>query len=434
MQAQAGKRWDTETGLWVEDCCNLRDEAAQVASLGLDESDNEDFDDDDPGRKVADTSLYDIIGVKPNASPAEIKKQYYKVALKLHPDKNQDDPEAGVKFQKLAQAYQVLSDPKLRERYDTIGAEAMNDQALPNIDPGLFFSMLFGAEQFEKYIGKLYLAMQTDHIAKDLQRDFDRHQAAQGQDGQPPRDVIGNSIEREMRWSSDKKDGKIKRQQFAREVSCASELVARLDRFCIGRNQDGWTASVLQEAQELARVSFGGRLLRTIGAAYEFAAEQFFTAMFGNFTLDGQLQSWKDSTHAAKVKVQAACSVARSAMAVKEMHDIAGPGMSSDDQGKRDEAAKHALSSFEGSLPTFLQTIWDISQMDIENTLRKVCDKVLKDVSVPWQIRYRRAVAMQRLGQIFRDAGQVELKDLSNSTVAKAQLEEALYSAIREKG
>lgn len=40
----------------------------------------------------------------------------------------------------------------------------------------LFFGMLFGAEQFEKYIGKLYVAMQTDHFAKDLQKDFERHQ------------------------------------------------------------------------------------------------------------------------------------------------------------------------------------------------------------------------------------------------------------------
>lgn len=55
--------------------------------------------------------------------------------------------------------------------------DAISDQALPNIDPGLFFSMLFGAEQFEKYIGKLYLAMESDHIAKDLKKDFERQGA-----------------------------------------------------------------------------------------------------------------------------------------------------------------------------------------------------------------------------------------------------------------
>ncbi len=84
-------------------------------------SDDELGDDARPARKVADTSFYDILEVKPNATASEIKKNYYKVALKLHPDKNQNDPEASRKFQKLAQAYQVLSDPKLREKYDTNG-------------------------------------------------------------------------------------------------------------------------------------------------------------------------------------------------------------------------------------------------------------------------------------------------------------------------
>jgi len=399
--------------------------------MGDDSDDDEVPDDGRPVRKVADTSFYDILEVKPNASPAEIKKNYYKVALKLHPDKNQNDPEASRKFQKLAQAYQVLSDPKLREKYDASGADAISDQSLPSIDPALFFSMLFGAEQFEKYIGKLYIAMHSEGICRDIQKDFERHQA--GEESLPGRDVIGNSIERELPWGMGKKDSNIRRQQFVREVTCAENLVARLDRWVGGRNPDGWTKSVLKETAELAQVSFGGRLLRAIGWVYESSADQYLTSLWGNFTVDGHLQSWRDSAHSTSVKLNVMSSMGRSAFAVKEMTEAVGSGMSDEDQAKRDEAARQAMSSLEGSLPVFLQTIWDITQMDVESTLYKVCDKVLKDVSVPWQIRYRRAHALKRLGQMFRDAGQLEFKDMSNSQVAKQQLEEALYSAIREK-
>lgn len=143
--------------------------------------------------------------------------------------------------------------------------------------------------------------------------------------------------------------------------------------------------------------------------------------------------AFQDGMHSTEVKFKAMSSVAKSGFAVKEMTDAAGSGMSDEDQAKRDAAARQALSSLEGSLPVFLQTIWDISQMDIEATLYKVCDRALKDISVPWQIRYRRAIALKRLGQIFRDAGQVELKDLTNAQIVKQQLEEALYSAIRER-
>lgn len=366
----------------------------------------------------------------------DIKKAYYQAALRVHPDKNPDDPEASQRFQALAQAYQVLSDPKLRERYDQLGKEAVSDAALPSIDPALFFSMLFGSEQFERYIGKLYLAMQTDHIAKDLQRDMDRRtKGATSSDGTPARDVIGDSIEREMRFSADsKKDQRMKRQQMAREVQCAKNLCERLDRWVLARDEVGFTNSISQEASELVRVSFGGRLLRTIGIIYESCAEQFFASLRGQFTLETQLASLRESTHNAKVRLQAMSSVARSAFAVKRMHDAAGAqGPSEEDQEKKEEAARQTMSSLEESLPVFLQTIWDVSAVDIESTLRHVCDKVLKDVSVPWQVRQRRAVAMLRLGRIFRDAGQMERTDLSQSQVAKQHLEEALYGALREK-
>lgn len=52
-------------------------------------------------------------------------------------------------------------------------------------------------------------------------------------------------------------------------------------------------------------------------------------------------------------------SVAKSAIAVKEMTDAAGSGMADEDQAKRDAAARQALTTLEGSLPVFLQAIWD---------------------------------------------------------------------------
>ena len=51
---------------------------------------------------------------------------------------------------------------------------------------------------------------------------------------------------------------------------------------------------------------------------------------------------------------------------------------------------------------------------------------------MPWQIRVRRAVALQKLGRIFQDVGQVERCDLTQPNAAKQQLEEAIFGSIRE--
>lgn len=392
------------------------------------------------GRRVADTSYYDSIGVSPAASSADIKKAYYKAALRVHPDKNPGDPEASMRFQQLAQAYQVLSDSRLRDRYDQMGQEGVSEAGLPAVDPALFFSTLFGSEPFERYIGKLYLAMQTDHIAKDLQKDLERRHQQDGAENShlPDRDAIAESLEREMRWSADsKKARRMKQQQFVREVTCAKNLVQKLDRWVLERDEHGFTQAVSQEAADLVQVSFGGRLLRTIGGIYESCAEQWFANLHGNFTLEMQLAQWRESAQSWQARANALSSCAKSAMAMKRMHDVASsvPDEESEmDQDRKEEAARQTMSSLEDSLPVFLQTIWDISAVDIEGTLRHVCRKVLKDVSVPWQIRWRRACALLRLARIFRDVGQREHSDLSKSAVAKQHLEEAIYGAIREKG
>ncbi|WP_316817347.1 molecular chaperone DnaJ [Pedobacter nyackensis] len=64
---------------------------------------------------------YDVLGVSRSTSADEIKKAYRKLAIKYHPDKNPDDKSAEDKFKEAAEAYEVLSNPEKKQRYDHYG-------------------------------------------------------------------------------------------------------------------------------------------------------------------------------------------------------------------------------------------------------------------------------------------------------------------------
>lgn len=72
-----------------------------------------------PQQKVGQSTFnpYQVLGLAPDATASEIKKKYHQLALKIHPDKN-SDPKAAAKFQELQKAYDVLSHPEKRARYD----------------------------------------------------------------------------------------------------------------------------------------------------------------------------------------------------------------------------------------------------------------------------------------------------------------------------
>ena len=104
-QRYLGKVWNEKERKWIEDFYSLDDEAVQVEQEFLEENQQTEHHNHShvPSKHVSDRQLYDLLEVEPDASYAQIKKQYYKLAKQYHPDKCHDDPNAKDRFQKLGE-------------------------------------------------------------------------------------------------------------------------------------------------------------------------------------------------------------------------------------------------------------------------------------------------------------------------------------------
>ena len=79
---------------------------------------------------MAKRDYYEVLGVNKSASADDIKRAYRRKAMKFHPDKNPNDKSAETKFKECAEAYEVLSDPDKRQRYDQFGHDGLRGMGM----------------------------------------------------------------------------------------------------------------------------------------------------------------------------------------------------------------------------------------------------------------------------------------------------------------
>lgn len=476
---QDGKEWDEEKQEWV--FYNLSAEASEILELSDDEfvailvkkhedetakwkvceasgtdeaqtkQDGSNAQEEKPPpqqsipRKsaVKELEYYEILGVPSIASQAEIKKAYYLRAKENHPDRHRDDPEAHHKFQKIGEAYQVLSDERLRANYDRDGKDGV--EGAPKMDAASMYAMIFGSEKFEPLIGELRIARMM----------------------QPEEETAGpKKFESRLNDFHQKK----------RVVQCAVNLAAKLERYLDG-DVEGFRAAAQEEATELSQTTFGAALLGVIGRGYvEFAnaekggitdslsANMSSTARkisaSAKIASSGIQLAWgarkTQEAHAALTRGESANAAPPSAAEASgssnnnnnSASDGTGAGEANTDsksggdsgtvtaagetEVKDDSKMKKRLEDASGLM---IGMMWNATMLDVDKTLSKVVHKVVNDHAVHDGARRKRKDALVLLGQVFSAYGvasEVGLADFK-AKLSEQMAQAATTGAARER-
>lgn len=330
---------------------------------------------------VKDTKYYDILGVNPEASPAEIKKGYYRAALKYHPDKNPTDREnAELRFKEVGEAYQVLSDGQLRSRYDEFGEAAAQPEAGFQ-DAHVFFRQMFGGEAFVDIIGEISLATMMVDLAEEQERQANGNVEI-GEGG------AYRSDEEQRRAEAAKRREQYQQANEQRIEHLAERLAKKLALMVEGHyTMADFKDYITKEARNLREESYGPQLLRTVGYIYAIKAKQALgrDKMFG---LPGFYHSVREAGHLAS-NFASALMTTRRLQKEAEMQQVEGrtspPIEGSDVEQER-----------------VFNVIWRWSAVDIEYSLGKVCERVLEDPKVTKEALQKRAIALKEVGDIYK--------------------------------
>jgi len=380
-QTRHGMIWDADKREWV--LYSLDDDLKETRYL-LQQSSASKGEGGSRNRAVKDYKYYDLLELSPDATASQIKRAYYKAAKILHPDKN-PDADAGEKFRQLSVAYQVLSDPQRRADYDRQGAsESDADYLGAEVDPFVFFSIVFGSDLVEPFVGELSIASWVDSIVR-LSR------------AETP-DLMEF-------WSESGL------AQHKRRVEIASTLRDKVAPLVDGKmSQDEFATKCKLEAEAINEGAFGATFLLAIGDALAWSAEAYIGTYTSPMGIRGLYSALLRKLDGAKKSMKTASSFVSVAKQGMKAYTTAREDGAVDFESK-EEKEKYIMDMGERSLPAILEMAWAVNVKDIGTTLHFACQKLFSDSgsaarpTIDIEERLRRAEAISILGKQFQSVG-----------------------------
>lgn len=336
-----------------------------------------------------DTKYYDLLGVPADASQAEIKKAYYKAAMKHHPDKNIDNrEEAERRFKEIGEAYQILSDESLRRRYDEFGIGAEPEGGFR--DPREFFKQTFGGEAFVDIIGEISFARLLDAANDEAMRQQQEEEV--GSSGGPKRLQIDEAARAEMQ-----------RAHQERVDRLLEKLKGKLALYVDGLYSEAEFREYCgKEAANLRKESYGLELLQTVGYVYTNKAKQFLgkDEFLGLASLYHQVKEKGHIVSGLFSTISAYSDLARD-QKQKQQQQQQLQQKSSPDSPKDDDVLNDDKSVDEAKV---FALVWKMSALEVESVLREVCEMllVLNTDGSTRLVLQKRAQALKILGDAYR--------------------------------
>jgi len=411
-----GKWWNENEGKWIK--TNLPKDYEKIKDLPEDDVDilgdaTKEVEEAAAASvtatsEVNDMYYYDVLDVGPEAEPSAIKRKYYVLARKYHPDKvGKDDKEAADKFKDIAEAYQVLSDPDLRKQYDKEGRDGLSAdktgiaQTAPTLDPAMLFAFLFGSDQFSDFIGRLAAATSAS---------------------------IGDSPKISP--------GQARELQSRRVLRLAVKLAERLSTWTDSADDEAKEACKIAwktEAEELSMASFGIQLVRLIGQAYSLCAVQFLGSVESGVGMPS-ISKWAKSKGAKfeekrkdrKLNMQKLTAGFEMMGKQSEIAKKISKAETEEEKLELQQMLEEAMSH------TLLKILWTTTAVDITSTIHETAQLALFDLAVDKETRKSRGKGLKELGDIFMECPEPPMAEGEEEKDARKLNEEAAFAAMLE--